>query len=413
MSFLYNFFIQLYYGAVRIASLKNTKAKKWLTGRRNIFDIIGKKIPGDEKVVWIHSASLGEFEQGRPIIEQLRKQYPRYKILLTFFSPSGYEVRKNYEDADYIFYLPIDTPGNANRFVNMVNPELVVFIKYEFWFNYIKTLNRRDIPIVIVSAFFRPGQHFFKWYGGWFRSQLKKIPWFFVQNNESKNLLQKIGITSVSVSGDTRFDRVMKVTEDAGRFPLIEEFAGDSAIFMAGSSWPPEEQIVNGLIKKGLPGMKFIIAPHDISKSHIEQIEELIKIPTIRYSGAQEKNISEFKVLIIDSIGILNQLYKYAGYAMIGGGFGPGIHNILEAAAFGMPVFFGPNYKRFREAVELINLKSAFEIITSDQLIQKVMEFERNPDYYEGVANENKHYVKSNTGATSIVLNKIKTFLTV
>lgn len=411
MAAFYNLSILLYRFFIQIASIRSEKARQWITGRKNIFKELKKKIKKEDRIAWFHCASLGEFEQGRPVIEKFREKYPDIKILLTFFSPSGYEIRKNYEYAEYVFYLPIDTPRNARNFIKIVKPEIAVFIKYEYWFNYLKELYRKEIPVVIVSAIFRKSQHFFKWYGKWFRKQFKNINWFFVQNAQSESLLHQIGVKDISLSGDTRFDRVWQIVENDEKFPVIEKFINNSPVILGGSTWPPEEKIFKSLFEK-FTGFKFIIAPHLTSKEHIDEIADHIgKEDVVLYSEINEKEISGKSVLIIDAIGFLFKLYKYSKYAIIGGGFGVSIHNILEAAAFGKPVMFGPNYHKFKEAKDLISNQGAFEIKNKNDAIELIHRFENDQDFYKKATLTCKQYVERNKGATSIILKKMNDFI--
>ncbi|NVO03827.1 MAG: 3-deoxy-D-manno-octulosonic acid transferase [Bacteroidetes bacterium] len=410
MALLYNFGIRIYFALIFLASFFNPKAKLWIKGRKNIFKNILEIIPKNEEIVWFHSASLGEFEQGRSIIENFKKENPNYKILLTFFSPSGYEIRKNYPGADYIFYLPIDTKRNAKKFIDIINPKLVYFIKYEFWFNYINQLYRKQIPTFIVSANFRNDQHFFKWYGGWFRNQLQKITYFFVQNEKSKSLLNTIGIQNVIVSGDTRFDRVYEITKEEKSFPLIEKFCENKNILIAGSTWPEDEEILLKHFVSHSNDYKLIIAPHEV---HSERIEALIKSSSEsmqRFSGLNESNALESHILIIDSIGILSHLYKYGNISFIGGGFGKGIHNILEAATFGLPIIFGPSYEKFQEAKDLIELKGAVSISNFEEYSCALNNF-LIPEKMEIAGNISKKYVADKVGATKMILEETKKFL--
>ncbi len=406
MSFLYQIAIYAYSLLIGIVSFFNNKAKQWIAGRKNIFNKIAGRIDSRDKIAWFHAASLGEFEQGRPVIEAFRQHFPGYKILLTFFSPSGYEIRKNYEGADYIFYLPIDTKRNAKRFIEIVNPEIAVFIKYEFWFNYLKELYKNDIPVIVISAIFRKEQHFFKWYGGWFGKMLKTITCFFVQNENSKKLLNSIGIENITVSGDTRFDRVSAIVKNVKSFPSVERFAGDKKVFLAGSTWPQDEELIHRLVS-GFDGkMKFIIAPHEIHKDRIDSIVKLFsECKTVRYSETGE-NI-DADILIIDGMGFLSGLYQYCHIAYIGGGFGKGIHNILEAATFGKPVIFGPEYDKFQEAKDLVKLKGAFPVSTSKQLTEITGKLLNDHQYYNETGKICRNYVERKTGATSIIMKGI------
>ncbi|MCD4747617.1 MAG: 3-deoxy-D-manno-octulosonic acid transferase [Bacteroidales bacterium] len=407
MSFAYNIAIYLYLFIIYISGIFNKKAKQWIFGRKKLFEKIRTTIDPHEKIAWFHCASLGEFEQGRPIIEGYRQEHPEYKILLTFFSPSGYEIRKNYKGADYIFYLPIDTKSNARKFISLVKPDLVFFIKYEFWFNYINILHQKKIPVFIVSAIFRPDQYFFKWYGWWFRKMLNKISYIFVQNPDSLKLLNSIGITHTSVSGDTRFDRVFAVAQQKKSFPIIEQFKENKNIFLSGSTWPSDENLIFTLIEKNFTNLKFIIAPHETNIERINLLLKKINRKAIKYSEAKADNIKNADVLIIDSIGILSHLYQYSAIAYIGGGFGKGIHNILEAATFGKPVIFGTNYHKFQEAKDLIKSEGAFSINNSNELINKSKELLNNSDFYKKCSETCINYINEKKGATGIILKNI------
>jgi 3-deoxy-D-manno-octulosonic-acid transferase len=406
VAFLYNLSIFFYSLLIHCSGLFNKKAGLWIDGRKNIFAKIKNTLGSNDLIAWFHCASLGEFEQGMPVIEQLRKLHPEYKILLTFFSPSGFEVRKNYDGADYIFYLPLDTHGNAKRFIEIVNPSIVFFIKYEFWFNYIRNLKKKNIPFFVISANFRHGQHFFKWYGGWFRKQLRSFTHIFVQNIESRELLKKINITQTTVSGDTRFDRVSTITKNAKYFPLIQKFCEGSDVFIAGSSWPPDEEFITQIINSGKINYKFIIAPHLVDKAHLASLTEKIKEHTIKYSEADENNVISAKVLLIDCIGILSHIYRYGKIAYIGGGFGSGIHNILEAATFGMPVIFGPKYHKFQEATALIKEGGAFSISNETEFRNTIMRLYNNPDLLKQASEIARNFVQKNTGATKIIIDE-------
>ena len=346
MTILYLVGIRIFHLLVIIVSPFNSKAKLWLKGRKRIFRSLKKGVKQDDKILWFHCASLGEFEQGRPVIELFKKEYPNHKILLTFYSPSGYEIRKNYEYADCVYYLPLDTPVNAKLFLDIVKPEAVFFVKYEFWYFFLREIGKRNIPLYLVSGIFRKNQRFFKSYGIKSKKMLRWFTHFFVQNEESKQLLNSINLKNVSVTGDTRFDRVYKIAQQSKYLPLIKKFAEKSPVIVAGSTWRPDEELIIEYFNYTKNPFKIIIAPHEIHKENILRIIDSIKSDkkVLRYSEAQEDNIENADILIIDSIGILSSVYKYGTIAYIGGGFGKGIHNILEAATFGLPIVFGPNY---------------------------------------------------------------------
>lgn len=411
MRLIYSIAIAFYATILNVAALFNSKARLWVKGRKGIFKKIEQALKGNTRpIIWVHCASLGEFEQGRPVIEAIKEQHPGIQIFLTFFSPSGFEIRKDYPGADYIFYLPADTLFNARRFLKLVRPKLVIIVKYEFWFNYLRLLRKQQIPTLIISAIFRPSQHFFRWYGGWFSSQLKGISHFFVQNEQSATLLHSIGIAQVTISGDTRFDRVATIAAKCKSFPLIELFKGDSKLFLAGSSWPADEALI-ALLYQSNHGFKIILAPHEVHEEHILNIERLFEGHTLRYSKATSENIAQADVLIIDSIGILSNLYQYAFLAYIGGAFGKGLHNILEAATFGKPVIFGPNYKKFGEAVALIEHGGAFCIHDAEELIKISTHLTEDESAYNLAAIQCSNYVSSMKGATSLILIEIKKHL--
>ncbi len=408
MHLIYELAIRCYTLIIRVVSPFNIKARQWTDGRENIFERLDSVLGHGDRVAWFHSASLGEFEQGRPVIEEFRKRYPDVKILLTFFSPSGYEIQKNYQGADYIFYLPADTRANAIRFIERVKPEMVFFIKYEFWYNYLNQLQKRNIPVYLFSAIFRPEQIFFKRYGGMFRRILGGFKFIFVQNNESVSLLQSIGVEQVKIAGDTRFDRVAQIASQARQLPVAASFCGSFPVFIAGSTWPADEEMIIRYLNQCKHSVKTIIAPHEIEKSHVEQIMSLISRPAIRYSEAEGKDLSEYDILVIDNIGMLSSLYQYGSIAYIGGGFGKGIHNTLEAATFGLPVLFGPNYKKFAEACDLIERGGAFSISDYDSLSEQLDWFFTNIRQCKLTGKIASDYVAEKTGASGIILDSIK-----
>lgn len=409
MRFLYNIFIRAYSVAIRIASLFNHKANLWIQGRQNIFKKIEESLKSNERIIWFHCASLGEFEQGRPLIEIIKKERPNYKILVTFFSPSGYEIRKDYEFADYIFYLPSDTAKNAKRFINLVNPEIAIFVKYEFWFNYFTQIRRKNIPLYLISGVFRPNQHFFKLWGAWQRKQLKNISYFFLQDEKSAKMLQSIGIEDFLVSGDTRFDRVSEILIEKTDLPIIQKFKNGEKLLCAGSSWPPDEDLILDYLKSNNPELKLILAPHDISKNHINEIKtKFQKFDIAVYSETNEnEDLNDKQILIIDSIGLLNKIYRYADIAYIGGGFGDAIHNLLEPAVYGIPILYGPNHKHFREAIEMSDGKGGFPIESKDDFADTMKLLLNDSDFYRKHANNAGYYIKSNTGATKLIFEKV------
>lgn len=408
---MYNFAIHLYARAVKTASHFHKKAKLLVQGQRNTTAILRKKIRAGEPYIWFHASSLGEFEQGRPMMEIVRRDYPEYKILLTFFSPSGYEVRKNYPGADVVCYLPFDTLKNVRQFLDLARPAMAIFIKYEFWANYLNELHRRRIPTYIVSAIFRPEQAFFKWYGGAYRRVLRCFDHLFVQDETSAALLADYGITNVSVCGDTRFDRVADIRRAAKDIPLIARFVtrpgGEKAFtLVAGSSWPQDEAIFIDYFNRH-PEMKLVIAPHEIHEEHLRYIESLLKRPFIRFSQVNEQNIGEKDCVIIDCFGLLSSIYRYGEVAYVGGGFGTGIHNVLEAAVYGIPVIFGPKYHKFKEARDLIAAGGGFSISQAAAFDARMDEFLTYREALSAAGNSAHCMVQTCTGATGKILKQL------
>jgi 3-deoxy-D-manno-octulosonic-acid transferase len=409
---MYNIVIFLYLCGVAILSLFNEKVRKMWRGEREAIRTIKEKIDPNAQYVWFHAASLGEFEQGRPLMEQLRREHPEYKILLTFFSPSGYEVRKNYEGADIICYLPLDTILNARRFLRTIRPVMAFFIKYEFWYNYLHILRHRGVPVYSVSSIFRPGQVFFRWYGKQYSRVLKCFTHFFVQNEVSRELLATIGITDVSVVGDTRFDRVLQIKAAAKQLPIVEQFKGNNKCFIAGSSWQPDEEIFIPWLNEH-QDWKVVIAPHVIGEDHLQQIEHMLEgRKVVRYSTIEGQKpsantIESADVLIIDCFGLLSSIYHYADVTYVGGGFGVGIHNTLEAAVWDVPVFFGPNNQRFQEAQGLKNCGAGLEIGNADDFRRYMQGFEEHPELMKELGEKAGAYVASLSGATDKILSHV------
>ncbi len=405
---MYNIVISLYLCGVAIASIFNEKVRKMWRGERQAIRTIKEKMDPNAQYVWFHAASLGEFEQGRPLMEQLRREHPEYKILLTFFSPSGYEVRKNYEGADIITYLPLDTITNARRFLRTIRPVMAFFIKYEFWYNYLHILRHRGIPVYSVSSIFRPGQVFFRWYGKQYSRVLKCFTHFFVQNEVSRELLSTIGIDNVTVVGDTRFDRVLQIKAAAKQLPIVEQFKGNSKCFIAGSSWQPDEEIFISWFKNH-QDWKLIIAPHVIAEDHLQQIEKMLgDRKVVRYTKATVDSVVDAEVLIVDCFGLLSSIYHYADVTYVGGGFGVGIHNTLEAAVWDVPVFFGPNNQRFQEAQGLKNCGGGLEISNADDFRRYMLGFEEHPELMKELGEKAGAYVASLAGATRKILSFVK-----
>ena len=404
---MYNIIIYLYALGVAILSLFNEKVRKMRQGEHDAIRILREKVDPQAKYVWFHAASLGEFEQGRPLMEQLRKEHPEYKILLTFFSPSGYEVRKNYEGADIICYLPLDTITNARRFLRTIRPVMAFFIKYEFWYNYLHILKHRNIPVYSVSSIFRPDQVFFKWYGRQYGHVLKCFTHFYVQNEVSRELLAKIGIHDVTVVGDTRFDRVLQIKEAAKKLPIVEAFCDKKKVFIAGSSWQPDEEIFIPWLNEH-KDWKLVIAPHVIGEDHLQQIEKLLEgRKVVRYTEATEENVKGAEVLMINCFGLLSSIYGYADVTYVGGGFGVGIHNTLEAAVWDVPVFFGPNNQRFQEAQGLKLCGAGLEIGNADDFRRLMQGFEDHPTLAKELGEKAGAFVESMTGATRKILADI------
>lgn len=408
---MYHIIMYLIQFGIMIASLFNEKVRKMWRGEREAVKVLKAKVDPTAQYVWFHAASLGEFEQGRPLMEQLRKDHPEYKILLTFYSPSGYEVRKNYAGADIICYMPVDTVTNARRFLRAVRPVMAFFIKYEFWYNHLHILKHRGVPTYSVSSIFRPDQVFFKWYGREYGHVLKCFTHFYVQNEESRQLLAKIGITNSTVTGDTRFDRVLQIKDAAKQLPLVEAFVGKQSsnaqqkVFVAGSSWLPDEQIFMKYFKEHTD-WKLIVAPHVIGEDHLKQIAALTDRKMVRYTQATQENVVDADILIVDCFGLLSSIYHYADIAYVGGGFGVGIHNVLEAAVWNIPVIFGPNNKRFQEAQELMAAGGGFEI-TDDASFQQLMDcMDSDSSQLHAASKAAGNYVASGAGATRRVLDE-------
>ena len=410
---IYNLIIYVYLLGVAIYSRFNEKVRKMWRGERETVRILKEKVDPEAKYVWFHAASLGEFEQGRPLMEQLRKDHPEYKILLTFFSPSGYEVRKNYEGADIITYLPLDTITNARRFLRAIHPVMAFFIKYEFWYNYLHILKYRHVPVYSVSSIFRPDQVFFKWYGRQYGRVLNCFTHFFVQNEISKELLAKIGINNVTIVGDTRFDRVLQIKEASKQLPIVETFKQDAKVFVAGSSWPPDEEIFIKFFNEH-KDWKLIIAPHVIGEDHLKQIEKLLEGRKVaRYTSLENldnlerlDSLEKTDALIIDCFGLLSSIYHYGDVAYVGGGFGVGIHNLLEAAVWDVPVFFGPNNQRFQEAQGL-KQNGGFEIKNYEDFERQMNRFIADKAYLKAQGQLAGQYVKGKAGATWQILSSV------
>ena len=414
MSFIYSFILLFVSQLLKILALFSPKLNLFVEGRKSVFETLADKIQTSDKTIWFHAASLGEYEQGLPVIEAIKQHFPNHKIVLTFFSPSGYEVRKNNTIADVTVYLPLDTISNAKQFLDLVHPEKVFFIKYEFWPNYLKELKNQNIKTYLISGIFRENQAFFKWYGGFYRKALHTFDYFFVQNESSKTLLKSIGFTNVKVSGDTRFDRVVSILDRDNTLDFIEQYRdsstslGKTKMVVIGSSWPKDEELLVNYINQSSDDVKFIIAPHNIDKNQILNLKTQISKKTILFSEKNNVDVSNYAVFIIDTIGILTKIYSYADIAYVGGGFGnPGVHNILEPATFGIPVVIGPNYSHFSEATALVNLEGCMTIQNQTQLNEAFDLLLQNEDERLEKGHICSTFVQMNKGATQTIMSHI------
>lgn len=414
MFFLYTLLVEIAQQLLKIVALFSPKIRLFVNGRKFVFKTLETKLQKTDKTIWFHAASLGEYEQGLPVMEKIKTKYPNHKIVLTFFSPSGYEVRKNNTVADVTVYLPLDTKANAKRFLDLINPEMVFFIKYEYWPNYLNELKKRKINTFLISGIFREKQAFFKWYGSFYRNALKSFNHFFVQNDTSKELIQKIGFTNVTVSGDSRFDRVATILEKDNTLDFIEDFCKNPSeefkmtTVVIGSSWPKDEELLVNYINRNSHRLKFIIAPHNIKPEQIANLKSEIAKKTVVFSEMEGKKLSDYDVFIIDTIGILTKIYSYADIAYVGGGFGnPGVHNILEPATFGVPIVIGPNYTHFAEATALVHQEGSISIANQKEMNQAFDLLVQNPDERHEKGHICSTFVQMNKGATEKILNKI------
>ena len=415
MLFLYNIITLLAAQLLKLVAIFSPKMKLFVDGRKSVFQTLANKIQSSDKTIWFHAASLGEYEQGLPVIEAIKQQFPNHKIVVTFFSPSGYEVRKNNTVADVTVYLPLDTISNAKKFISLVHPEMAFFIKYEYWPNYLNELKKQQIKTYLISGILRENQAFFKWYGGFYRNALQTFDYFFVQNESSKTLLQSIGFNNVKVSGDTRFDRVVSILERDNSLDFIEQFKNNKTTIVIGSSWPKDESLLVNYINQSSDDVKFIIAPHNIKQEQISILKNQIQKKTISYSEkdemlkqVQRDKLEDFQVFIIDTIGILTKIYSYADIAYVGGGFGnPGVHNILEPATFGVPVVIGPNYSHFAEATALVNMEGCISIQNQTQLNEAFDLLLHNEDERLEKGHICSTFVQMNKGATQTIINHI------
>jgi 3-deoxy-D-manno-octulosonic-acid transferase len=408
MSFIYNFILLFASQLLKILALFSPKLNLFVQGRKSVFEILKNNIQEFDKTIWFHAASLGEYEQGLPVIEKVKQKYPNHKIIITFFSPSGYEVRKNNTVGDVTVYLPLDTISNAKQFLKVVHPEMVFFIKYEFWPNYLKELKNQNIKTYLISGVFRKNQAFFKWYGGFYRKALKTFTYFFVQNESSKLLLQSIGFENVKISGDTRFDRVVAILEKDNTLDFIEQFKNNQTTIVIGSSWPKDEELLVNYINRSSENVKFIIAPHNIKAEQITNIKSQITKSSVLFSEKSNIDLSSFNVFIIDTIGILTKIYSYADIAYVGGGFGnPGVHNLLEPATFGIPIVIGPNYSHFSEAIALVGLEGCVSIKNQSELNDAFNLLLQNEEERLEKGHICSTFVQMNKGATEHILNNI------
>jgi 3-deoxy-D-manno-octulosonic-acid transferase len=411
MLFLYNLIVQIADFLLKIVALFSPKIKLFVDGRKPVFEILQSKISPNDKTIWFHAASLGEYEQGLPVIEKIKTKYPNHKIVISFFSPSGYEVRKNNSVADVTIYLPLDTKKNAEQFLSLVHPEMAFFIKYEYWPNYLNELKKLETPSYLISGIFRKNQLFFKWYGGFYRTALNTFTYFFVQNESSKKLLLELGKTNVAVSGDTRFDRVASILEKDNSLNFISEFKNDTLTIVVGSSWPKDENLLVDYINQTSEKVKFIIAPHNIKVEQIQELKNSISKKVVLFSEVKTRliaSLQDFDVFIIDTVGILTKIYSYADIAYVGGGFGnPGVHNILEPATFGVPIVIGSNFSHFAEATALVNMEGCISISNKNELFDAFSNLISNDDIRHEKGHICSTFVQMNKGATNIILKHI------
>jgi 3-deoxy-D-manno-octulosonic-acid transferase len=408
MFFLYNILLVLASQLVKVLALFSPKIKLFVNGRKTVFETLSAKIKPDDQTIWFHAASLGEYEQGLPVMERIKQKFPKHKIVLTFFSPSGYEVRKSNTISDVTVYLPLDTKSNAQEFLKLVHPDLVFFIKYEYWPNYLNELKKANIKTYLISGIFREKQAFFKWYGGFYRNALKTFDYFFVQNESSKKLLQSLDYQNVKISGDTRFDRVASILSRDNSLDFIAQFKNNTTTIVIGSSWPKDESLLVNFINQADANVKFIIAPHNIKSEQISNLQSQITKSTVLFSEKEGNDLTEFQVFIIDTIGILTKIYSYADIAYVGGGFGnPGVHNILEPATFGVPIVVGPNYFHFAEATALVNMEGCISITNQSELNDALDNLISNEDIRHEKGHICETFVEMNIGATDVILRHI------
>ena len=409
MLFLYSIVTQIVQFLVPIFGFFSPKMKLFVNGRKSVFATLEQKFNSSDKTIWFHAASLGEYEQGLPVMEKMKAKFPNHKIVVTFFSPSGYEIRKNNTIADVTVYLPLDTKSNAKKFIKIINPEMVFFIKYEFWPNYLNELKKSNVTTYLISGIFRENQAFFKWYGGFYRKALKTFDYFFVQNESSKKLLQSIGFQNVKISGDTRFDRVVSILERDNSLDFVEQFKDNKTTIVIGSSWPKDEELLVNYINQASEDIKFIIAPHNIKEEQISNLKSQISKKSVLFSQKENTDLSNFNVFIIDTIGILTKIYSYADIAYVGGGFGnPGVHNLLEPATFGIPIIVGPNYSHFAEAIALVHQKGCLSVKNQTELNEAFSNLIFNEDIRHEKGHICETFVQMNKGATQNIMSNIQ-----
>ncbi|MEQ8422761.1 MAG: glycosyltransferase N-terminal domain-containing protein [Arenibacter algicola] len=408
---IYNFAVQLSALFLKLIALFHPKIKLFVDGRKEVMSYLKKNISEGDSIIWVHTASLGEFEQGLPIIEQLKKNYPEYRILVTFFSPSGYEVKKNTAAADVVTYLPMDTKKNAKNFLGLVNPKLVIFVKYEIWPNYLRALSQRNIPSLLISALFKENQIYFKSYGGFMRKALHNFTHIFVQDTKSIELLSKINIKNTAISGDTRFDRVIEILERDNNLAFMENFKNGAKTLVAGSTWPDDEEVLVPYINTGESSLKFVLAPHNIKPEHINKLKSSINKKTILYSELENKDLSAYEVLIIDTIGLLTKIYSYAEISYVGGGFATGLHNTLEPAVYGIPVIIGPSFKGFKEAEDLVNKGGVLVVKSPAEFFTLVNDLLKDEEHLKRTGDINSTYVSENKGASIQIMAYVRTLI--
>ena len=411
MHFIYHILLNIVWFGLHVVALFNAKIKLFVRGRKQTFSILEDKLTSADKTIWMHVASLGEFEQGLPILERLRAQYPNHKLVLSFFSPSGYEVKKNTTAADVVVYLPMDSLSNAKRFLKLVHPELAIFVKYEVWPNYLHQLKKSNTPTILISAIFSKRQIYFKPYGGFMRKSLQKFDTYFVQDDDSKKLLDSIGITKVQVGGDTRLDRVSEILERNNRLDFMDRFKNNQLCLVSGSTWPEDESILIDYINRTEERLKFVIAPHQIKPAHVAKITAVLQKPSICYSALGDQNLKEIDVMIIDTIGLLTKIYSYANIAYVGGGFATGLHNTMEPAVFGVPIIIGPQFEGFKEAEDLVREGGIVPVSSKDSFSNLMNDFLTHPTTLQNKGKINSDYINSNKGASDLIMKYISKVL--